>query len=53
MADVLLSLKHTVPTPQSSVGEHQHHDQSYALSSNHNVSTNVERDVLTYVTYAN
>lgn len=40
MADVLLSLKHTVPTPQSSVGEqHQQHDQSYSLTSNHNVST--------------
>jgi hypothetical protein len=39
MADVLLSLKHTVPTPQSSVGEHQQHDQSYALTSNQNVST--------------
>lgn len=36
MADVLLSLKHTVPTPQSS-GDQQHHDQ-YALSTNHNVS---------------
>ncbi|XP_025406773.1 protein glass-like [Sipha flava] len=36
MADVLLSLKHTVPTPQSSVGEHQQHDQSYALTSNQN-----------------
>lgn len=40
MADVLLSLKHTVPTPQSSVDEqHQHHDQTYGLSANHNVST--------------
>lgn len=38
MADVLLSLKHTVPTPQSSVGEQQQHDQVYGLSANHNVS---------------
>jgi len=39
MADVLMSLKHTVPTPQSSVDEqHQQHDQAYGLSANHNVS---------------
>lgn len=37
MADVLMSLKHTVPTPQSSVDEqHQQHDQAYGLSTNHN-----------------
>ncbi|XP_050430273.1 protein glass isoform X2 [Adelges cooleyi] len=32
MADVLLSLKHTVSTPQSSNEHHQHHDQGYSLS---------------------
>jgi len=39
MADVLMSLKHTVPTPQSSVDEQHQHDQAYGLSNNHNVST--------------
>lgn len=46
MADVLLSLKHTVPTPQSSAGEQQQHNQAYALSANHNVSTRIIHDTL-------
>jgi len=50
MADVLMSLKHTVPTPQSSVDEqHQQHDQAYGLSTNHNVSTKYDGNVLYYI----
>lgn len=37
MTDVLLSLKHTVPTPQSSTDEQHQHDQ-YGLPASHNVS---------------
>lgn len=49
MADVLLSLKHTVPTPQSSVGEQQQHDQVYGLSANHNVSILLYDSVFAWV----